>query len=842
MNLPQFEELWNHYHSRLSVYDEAFESRDVMRPHWVDLREGLKQYSLEELANRTDHAERLLDDNGVTFDVFHEREAAQRLWRLDLIPMILAATEWSALQDGLDQRARLLEALIDDLHGQQRTLKEGLLPPGVVFANSNFLRQFFGLHDRKTRSMIMYAAELARGPNGQWFVMADRADSPVGAGYALENRIVTSRTIPNLMHRLPVQRLASYFVRLQNTLKELAASRAENPRIVMLSTGPLSPYYFEDVYLAGYLGYTLAQGADLAVRDERVYLKTLAGLLPVDVILSRGRERGIDPLELGGGSLHGVPGLLQVVRNGSVSIANMPGCGVIESPVFMAFLPQLCQHLLGEKLKIASIATWWCGDESARKYVVEHLDQLVIKSAFDASGGEEILGEQLSTIEREKLLERIAARPHAYVAQETIARSAVPVFDADWTLRSGHAALRAFLVSDGPGYHLMPGGLVRVARTPEPMKLSINAGTGSKDLWVLSDGPLDHVSLLQAPDKPVALRRSGALFPSRVADDLFWLGWAIERVDFLARLIRAVTERLTADPETNEELPMLVRALAVQGQLEPSFAVEAFSELLPSLEEVLPGVVFSTSQGQGLAFVVTEMLRIGSLVRDRLSPDTWLTIHQSGNDFLLDCSLEKPDSAGLLARINALIVDLASVSGLLVDGMIRGPAWRFLDLGRRIERGRDTCSLLGSIVQSGEIQKTAVLRALLDVLDCRMTYRSRYLDNLQPNAVLDLFISDETNPRSLAFQAVAISEHVDALPTDYSSPLKNEEKRLAMAALHAVRMVTPQQLEAAKPDDIQQLLINVDDQFRLLTDLLQLRYLLHSGVPRQITGEGNVFT
>ena len=841
-NPPPFDELWKFYRSRASVYDEAFEVAGVLRPHWAELRDGLQEYTLDELASRTAQAERLLNDNGVTFDVFQDKETQQRLWRLDLIPMILSANEWSRLQAGLDQRARLLEAIIDDIHGRQRTLKEGLLPPGVVFAHPQFFRPFCGLHDRTTRSMIVYAAELARGPSGQWFVMADRADAPVGAGYALENRIVTSRTIPSLMHLQPVQRLAAFFVRLQNALKELAAKRSDNPRIVLLSPGPANPYYFEDVYLAGYLGYTLAQGADLAVRDERVFLKTLAGLLPVDVILSRGTDRGIDPLELGGNSLHGVPGLLQAARKGTVSIANMPGCGLVEAPVFMAFLPALCQQLLGEELQLASIATWWCGDDAARKYVVEHLDQLVIKPAFAASGGEEILGERLSAGERDQLLARIAARPQAFVAQETIARSAVPVFDADWNLRSGHAAVRAFLVSDGPGYHLMPGGLVRIERTTGPMELSISAGSGSKDLWVLSDGPVDQVSLLHAIDKPVALRRSGALFPSRVADDLFWLGWSMERVDFLARIIRAVTERLTTDPESNEELPALVRALAEQGQLEPAFAVEAFSGLLPKLDRVLPNAVFDVSEVQGLGFAVTEMLRIGSLVRDRLSPDTWLTIHQTSSDFLEDSFPERPDSAGLLARINMLIVDLSAVSGLLVDGMIRGPAWRFLDLGRRIERGHNVASLLRSVVSSDELQNHAVLRALLEILDCRMTYRSRYLDNLQPNAVLDLFISDETNPRSLAFQAVAISEHVDALPQDHSSPLHTEEKRLAMAALHAVRMVTPQQLEAARPDELQQLLLDVDGQFKSLTDLLQLRYLLHSGTPRQITGEGNVFT
>jgi uncharacterized circularly permuted ATP-grasp superfamily protein/uncharacterized alpha-E superfamily protein len=840
-NPPPSDELWQFHRNGASVFDEAFESPETLRPHWAAFRDGLRDFPPGELANRTAQAERFLEDNGVTFDVFRDKEKQQRHWQLDLIPMILPAGDWVGLQVGLDQRARLLEAVINDIHGPQRTLKEGVLPPAVVFAHPNFFRPFCGLHDRKTRSMIAYAAELARAPNGQWFVMADRADAPAGVGYALENRIVTLRMLPNLMHRQPVQRLASFFVRFQNTLKELASQRTEHPRIVLLSSGPAGPYYFEDVYLAGYLGYTLAQGADLAVRDERVFLKTLAGLLPVDVILSRGSGRGIDPLELGGNALHGVSGLLQALRQGTVSIANMPGCGLIEAPVFMAFLPALCRQLLGEELKLASIATWWCGDDAARQYVVDHLDQLVVKPAFDASGGEEIVCDRLSADERAELLARIAGRPHAFVAQEKIARSAVPVFEGDQHLCTGHAAIRAFLVSDGPGYNLMPGGLIRIAKSPDPMELSISAGSGSKDLWVLSDGPVDQVSLLQAIDKPVVLKRSGALFSSRVADDLFWLGWAMERVDFLARIIRSVAERLTTDPESSEELPSLVRALAEQGQLEPGFAVEAFAGLLPKLDRILPEVVFDVSDSHGLGFAVSEMLRIGSLVRDRLSPDTWLTIHQSGSDFLLDTTLERPDLAGLLSRISVLIVDLASVSGLLADGMIRGPAWRFLDLGRRIERGRDTCLLLRTIVSSDEITNRAVLRALLEVLDCRMTYRSRYLDNMQPNAVLDLFITDETNPRSLVYQAVAISEHVDALPQDNSSPLRTEEKRLAMAAVHAVKMVTPGQLEAGHPELLLQLLSDVDQQFKSLTDLLQLHYLLHSGTPRQITGGEDVF-
>lgn len=813
-----------------------------MRSPWTTIRAGLAQLTPEEFARRTQQADELLRDNGVTFDVFHEGDQQQRPWRLDLMPMILDSVEWSPLQTGLDQRARLLEAIIDDVHGARRSVVEGWLPAEVVFAHPGFQRPFGELHARHTRSMIVYAAELARAPDGGWRVMADRAEAPVGAGFALENRITTSRTIPQLMHHQPVERLAWFFLRLQNSLRELAATHSDNPRIVLLSPGPRSPYYFEDVYLAGYLGYTLTQGADLAVREDRVFLKTLAGLLPVDVILSRGLDRSIDPLELGGNSPHGVPGLLQALRRGHVSIANMPGCGLVESPVFMAFLPTLCQRLLGEELRLPSIPTWWCGDKSSHQYVIEHLDQLVIKPAFEASGGEEIIGQRLTAAAREQLLTRIASRPHEFVAQETIARSATPVFDEDRRLSSGHCAVRVFLVSHGPGYTLMPGGLIRIAPTADPMELSISAGTNSKDLWVLAEGPVDQVSLLQAADKPVTLRRSGALFPSRVADNLFWLGWAIERVDFLARLIRSTIERLTSESEmTNGELPALVRGLAALGQLEPGFVIEDFAAQLPSLEETLPKAVFDVNETRSLAFAVTEMLRIGALARDRLSPDTWLTIHQTGTAFLSQTSSVGTDAPGVLARVNELIVTLASVSGLLHDGMTRSPAWRFLELGRRIEQGHCTASLLRAVVASHEIQQRPVLRALVEVIDCRMTYRSRYLDNLQPNAVLDLLISDETNPRSLAFQTISIAEHVDALPQDSASPLRTEEKRLAMAALHAVRMVTPQQLAAADLHDVEQLLLNVDQQLKSLTDILQLRYLVHAGTPRQFSGEGDVF-
>lgn len=836
-----FQSLWETYRSPQGVFDEVMTPDGQVRPHWQTLRDGLLSIVPQEFARRTAEAERLLYDNGVTFDVFRDLGESPRLWRLDLIPFILHSTEWRELQAGIDQRAWLLQLIVKDLHGPSRLLREGWLPPEMVFAQPGFQRPFFDLHAQQARSLVLYAAELAREPGGGWRVMADRADTPIGAGFALEHRIVTSRTAPQLMQRHAVQRLAPFFMRLQNTLKELALRPAESPRIVLLSPGPESPYYFEDVYLSGYLGYTLVQGADLAVRDERVFLKTLAGLMPVDVILSRSQERGIDPLELGGGAPHGVPGLLQAIRRGHVAIANVPGCGLVEAPVFMAFLPSLCQRLLGEELKLPSIPTWWCGNPDSRRFAIEHMHELVFKPAFEASGGEEILGQYLSQRERDLLVQRVEARPYAYVAQSTIARSSAPVFSADERLECCHVAVRVFAVANQDRFELMPGGLVRVAPTPEPMELSVSAGTGSKDLWVLAEGVVEPATLLQSANQPVTLRRSGALFPSRVADNLFWLGWAIERVDFLARLVRALVERLTTESDTDGgEWSALVRALADQGQLEPGFVIEGLAGQLPALAELLPQTIFDPAEIRGLGHAVTEMLRLGGLVRDRLSPDTWSKIHFTGSEFLSHAARTPPDLTEVLLRINDVIVNQASVSGLIEDGMIRGPAWGFLDMGRRIERGRNTAALVRTAVSSGDIRRRPVLRLLLEILDCRMTYRSRYLDNLQPNAVLDLFITDETNPRSVAFQAACLAEHIDALPQDAASPLQTDEKRWVMAVGHTVQMVTPEQLAAADLSEVEQLLVRVDQQFRGVMGSLTMKYLIHAGATRQLTGEGEL--
>jgi len=819
-----------------SAYNEAFDPSGHPRPAWQALIEAAQGIPLAEFVHRSAQADQLVAENGVTFNVFHEGSQAQRPWQFDLIPYVIDAAQWRSLEAGLKQRANLLNWIVRDCHGERSLIRAGALPPDVLFANPGYLRPFSGLHQIGP-SIVTAAAELAKDRNGQWYVMADRAESPAGAAFALENRIVGSRTIPPVLHEQPVQRLAPFFMRFQNTLRRLGNRLSENPRIVLLSPGSKYPYYFEDVYLARYLGYSLVEGADLAVRDHRVYLKTLAGLVPIDVIVSRGVERGIDPLELGGGEPHGVPGLLRVLRENKVVIANIPGSGLIESPIFMAFLPELCRRCLGEDLLLPSIASWWCGAPGRWQYVREHLNDLVIKPSFQASGSEEIIPRNLTAEQRRLLIERISAKPHQFVAQELIERSAVPIFHRG-EAKVGHVALRTFLVADGDDYSVMPGGLARVALNADPMELSVSAGVSSKDVWVLADGPVEPVSLLTAEDKPVPLRRTNAIFPSRVADDLFWFGQSLDRADFLSRLLRAVIERMTSEASADSpELPSLIRALADQGQVEASFAIESLSGQLPRLATLLPRMVADVDEVRGLSAAISELFRLASLERLWMSPDTYRKVREAAERYQ---SAAVPGWGGLidlLDAVNQVILDLAAVSGLIHDGMIRGPAWHVMDMGRRVERVRDTSSLLRSLLVQRTKLDRPVLRALLEVIDCRMTYRSRYMENVQQNAVLDLCLTDETCPRSIASQLIALAEHVDALPGEGKSLLRTEEKRIVMAAIHAVRMISSEQLEDPSTGYILQVLTEMEPNLKLLSEVLTNKYLLHSGVPRQINSE-----
>lgn len=826
------------YRPAAGAYDEMFLANGEVRPHCRQFLAEIATLGRADLTQRWEQVARFVRENGMVYHAYGDPATAVRPWNLDAFPLIIPAQEWQDLAQGLVQRARLLNAILADLYGPQALLAKGLVPAGLVFGNPGFARPFHGQHGPGDRYLHLYAVDLARASDGQWWVVGDRTDSPLGMAYALENRIAVSRMLPSVIHDCQVQRLASFFIDLQDTLRAISKTNRENPRIVLLSQGPQGPNYFEDAYLARYLGYTLVEGADLTVRENRVKLKTLAGLLQVDVVLRRLSDQFCDPLELRGNPTLGVPGLLQAQRSGNVVIANALGSSLVESPALMPFLPGLSRELLGEDLRLPFLATWWCGQERPRKHVLEHLDSLCVRSAFRVGRVDQVPRDELNHTNAETLTQQVCAHPGRFVAQESLIRSTAPVWSKREP-RSLHVALRAFVVASGGSFTVLPGGLVRVSADSNELDLSILAGEGSKDAWVLSEGPVQTITLLQ-PHGKAELRRSGAELPSRVADNLFWLGRRIERAESATRLLRPILSRLTSESEREAmpELSELLRTLAAQGQIEPGFVVDGVKDQLPAIENALPSSILDVKQSGSLRYTVAAMYRNASLVRDRMSVDSWriiLRLEQQIDSLARKSRVQLTD---VLELLNAMIINLAAFGGLVSESMTRTQGWRFLDLGRRLERSLKSISLVQDMLLEIGGHETAAMEAVLEVVDSTMTYRSRYLANLQLPMVLDLLLTDETNPRSLVFQLEQILAHVEALPRDDNQPLRGADQRIAISTLNRVRMIDLTMLNEASSGGartkLRRTLQWVGAQLPRLSELISHKYLIHADVPRQL--------
>jgi uncharacterized circularly permuted ATP-grasp superfamily protein/uncharacterized alpha-E superfamily protein len=821
-------------------FDEAF-GPDGLRPHWQSFLHSLEDLGPSEMLSRWRDAQHLIRENGVTYNVYGDPRGMARPWQLDPVPLLISAEEATEVRAGLIQRAKLFEQIARDLYGPQRLLRERLIPPELVYANPGFLRSCHGIELPNKRYLHLYACNLGRGANGRWTALGDRSQAPSGAGYALENRLVLSRALPEIFRDCQVHRLATFFRTLRDSLAAQAPRNRENPRIVLLTPGPYNETYFEHAYLARYLGYTLVEGGDLTVRDNRVYLKVLGGLQAVDVIVRRLDDDFCDPLELRPDSFLGVPGLVQAVRSGNVAVANALGTGALEATAFMAFLPKLCRTLLDEDLRMASAETWWCGDATARSHVLANLSKLVLKPAFPGSRLEPVFPDQLSKEALAVLVERIQARPWEYVGQERVPLATAPVL-YDGTFVPRKLVLRTYVAADGDGYSVMPGGLTRVSAAGDGMVVSMQRGGGSKDTWVLSSGPVSTFSLLQAGAVPVELSRAGGDLPSRAADNLFWLGRYAERAEGITRLLRVIVLRLAErnDPSEMPEIAPLLRALALVCDAFPGT-----NRVSPKLaESEVVASAFDRSRHGSLAATLGTLLRVAGSVRDRISLDMWRALNG-----LADFPEYRPVRAGVthdddamslgdvLDTLNRAVMTLSAFGGLAVESMTRGESWRFLDMGRKLERGMHMVSLLQGAMAHPMPQEGPVLEAVLEVADSSMTYRRRYLGMLHPEAVIDLLLCDETNPRSICSQFVALLDNVDRLPRAGQRAGRGPEQRLVMTALSSVQLAEPMKLAVARDglrSRLYDLLTTLAKGLPELSDTITQQYLSHLQTSRHL--------
>jgi uncharacterized circularly permuted ATP-grasp superfamily protein/uncharacterized alpha-E superfamily protein len=814
--------------------DEMVEPDGSLRPHWRMFVSQLDDLGPEELPRRWEQARRLIRENGITHNVYGDPDGLDRPWNLDMIPLLVPEAEWRIVSEALQQRATLLDTLLMDLYGPGSAVSEGLLPPELLYCNPGFLRACHGVILPRGQWLHLYAADLIRSTDGQYRVLCDRTQAPSGAGYSLENRIVLSGILPNVFRQSNVQRLAPFFIALRRTLTSLARTNVENPRVVLLTPGPYNETYFEHAYLARYLGYTLVQGNDLTVRDGRVYLKTLGELQRVDVILRRVDDDFCDPLELYAKSYLGVPGLVQAVREGNVAVANALGSGLLQAPAFLPFFPALSRRFLGEDLLMPSVATWWCGQPDALRYVLEHLKQLVIKPAFGTVNSDPVFGEELTKEQLAELALRIAKKPSAFVAQEHVISRSAPVLLND-KMQARRFEVRAYLTAADGSYTVMPGALARVTADGDSRVISLQKGAGSKDTWILSDGPVNETSLLTPATHAVTLNRAGGDLPSRVADDLFWLGRYVHRAESDVRLARCLLGRVT--DHVRAERPGAAEILA--GSLLGRRKVN----LDDADVHAMVAEVLKPAPAGGIRSAIGHVENLIRSLRDRVSTDAWRILQGIERDLSEFDDYPEADRPARVAQLlNRLAVEFLAFSGVIAESMTRGYAWRFLDMGSRLERGITSAILIQSSLGKITADEPSLLEAILEIADSSLTYRRRYFTQLDCAAVIDLLVADESNPRSVAYQVAAIEQHLCNLPGQTSHPqarphtlvILKLRTTLRLADLHVVCKAA----ENGTRGGLSALMNEVIQSLQQVAEYVSQIYFSHAEIAHRLAGPG----
>jgi len=761
---------------RFGHYDELRDGEGSLRPAWRAFFEALGGDDLADLDRRRAAVERLIHDDGITYNVYSDDDSgdASRPWPLDLLPFVIGAAEWARIERGVAQRAALLSRVLHDVYGAQRLLAEGLLPPALVFGHPGYLRPLAGAAPVGGTFLHVVAFDLARAPDGQWWVVSQRTQAPSGLGYALQNRLIVSRQFPEAFRALHVQRLAWSFRRLLDNITRQAPrpEAGAAPRTVLLTPGPYNETYFEHAYLARYLGLPLVEGSDLTVREDRVFLKTVHGLERVHAILRRLDDDFCDPLELRADSALGVPGLLQAVRAGQVLVANGLGSAFLESPALQGFLPAIGERLLGETLALPSLASWWCGEAAAYAAVAERLAEKVIKPTYPSRPGrpsvDAVIGAELSPDALGGLRALIDTDPSAYTVQDYLPLSQASVWQ-DGKLLPRAAMVRVFAIADAGGrWHALPGGLTRIAGRAQRV-VSMQRGGSSLDTWVQTDGHVDRYSMLPGLLRPEDLARQRRPVTSRAAENLFWMGRYAERADHTARLAHAALTLLTGDTAPAPTVLAVLGRLCVEHGLVPANAPQP-AQGAAVFERTLLALLQDPNAGS-VAFNLAALQRAGSQIRERLSGEHWRLLQLALERFA-QASQAPGESATRAGRgrglaldaLRRLSVDLAAVTGAQADRMTRDDGWRLLTVGRQIERLACLTSALIAFESTGALADDAGFDLLLTLADSTVTFRALYQGRQELAPLLYLLVADADNPRALACVVEHLRAELQRLP------------------------------------------------------------------------------
>jgi len=746
-------------YSQNSSYDEMFDQDKNVRPHWKALKENLEKITLENLISKQKEIDWRLEDNGVTYNVYNDPGGLNRPWKLDPIPLIIEEEQWKIVEEGLKQRCRLFNLLLQDIYGEQKTIKDGIIPMEVIYAHGGFMREMHGME----MPLTIYAADMARGPDGKLWVINDRTQAPSGLGYAIENRLTMNSAMQDLFEGISVQRLYDFF----ETFKALFQnnSRKFDPLNVLLSPGPHNETYFEHAYLSSFLGLTLVQGQDLLAKNGALWLKSLKGLRRVDTILRRVDENYCDPLELRSDSQLGVAGLVQSIRSGGVGMINPLGSGVLENLGLNPFMPHLARYFLDEELILPQIATWWCGQAKELEYVLENLEHLIIKTIDRVDGKHTYVGKQLNKKELGALRKSILEEPHRYVGQEEVEFASCPTLIKE-SIEPRKAVIRAYTIAQENTYTLMPGALVRVGINSDSLMVSNQFGGSSKDLWVM--GESSSVPLTPIFHAKSAFENSFENIPSLRAENLFWLGRYLMRAIITSRMIRTTLKYMTNasryDHLSNAQtVEMLSKTLTHVTMTYPGFLDE--NRAISPFEEIA-SVSFNSGRVGSLAQIITMLSNTNTYAKNLLPLEASRIYEHLGREWNQFCREENPHPRYMIHNIDKLLVQLMAYKELIQESLFADQGSILYEIGGRIERSQLLISKARSLLTPAYdgVSEYEVLETLLSTCESLNAYRARYRSSYEMRNVIEFLLLDINFPKSLISEIEGLMKLLPQLP------------------------------------------------------------------------------
>ncbi len=798
-----------------NVYDEYFEAGQP-RAHQRRLHSFLEGASRGEIDRLSLALRQRIATHEVTFNILGAPNGSSRPWQLDPLPLVIARDRWESLARGLRQRAKVLSAMYADFYGPRRLLWEGVVPAQLVLGNPDFARACSGWQPRGGHVIHLYACDVGCNPSGKFEVYSDRAAAPAGSGYALENRLALGGVLSRLFNDYGVQRMRRFFASVDECVHSLVTAAQGDARVVLLSPGLSDESAFEHAYLTRYLGYELAEGRDLTVRDREVYLKTLSGLKKVHVVLRRTHDRWCDAVHLRDDSTLGVPGLVEAAAAGKVALVNPLGVAAVEAPGLKPYLDRVSQFFFGDGLELPSVPSWWCGDPPSLRYALEHLDELVFKPALHERQGPLIKPAQLSKEEKQEFVERLEGNPGQFVAEAWPGLSVAPLLEGG-RISFGPVAIRTFLCRRGDDYLVMPGGMARTNSPPDGLFLSGEEEGQSKDIWIPSGTQMTNRPPPAMPEGRIELRRGGLELPSRLIDDLYWLGRYIERGDLTARLLRSAFERAGTEA-ADDALLGLERIID---------ALQAL-EVLPKtgrpkdVESVLATALGDPSRSTSVRGLMQSVHLLSQRTRGRLSRDAWRTLHEMAAIF---DDPTHPTASDPIGKLDQLLILLSAIRGTTLDNMVRSHAWTFLDMGRRVERGGMMIAVLKAMMAPGAAR--VHMEVLLEIADSLLTYRARYLSQLQVAPVVDLLLTDDSNPRSVVFQATELLRHVSQLPRS-GDAVRNRAERRAIALQSSLQSLDVVRACSGNGDELRAALEATGELFWQFSDDVEHTWFSHT--------------